>query len=73
MVLDKLTENAQKNENRNRNFEIEIPKQTMDSVATVAMSAAYVCHAVTPMIPYDIWTHVSCRLQLCPLKVVPIR
>ena len=35
MVLDKLTENAQKNENRNRNFEIKIPKQTMDSVATV--------------------------------------
>ena len=38
MVLDKLTENAQKNENRNRNFEIEIPKQTMDSVATVKVS-----------------------------------
>ena len=32
MVLDKLTENAQKKENRNRNFEI---KQTMDSMATV--------------------------------------
>ena len=35
MVLGRLTENIQKNENRNRNFEIEIPKQTMDSVATV--------------------------------------
>ena len=37
MVLDKLTENAQKNENQNRNFEIEIPKQTMDSVAMVVV------------------------------------
>ena len=35
MVLGRLTENTQKNENRNRNFENEIPKQTMDSVATV--------------------------------------
>jgi hypothetical protein len=35
MVLGRLTENTQKNGNQHRNFEIEIPKQTMDSVATV--------------------------------------
>ena len=39
MVLGRLTENTQKNENRNRNFENEIPKQTMDSVATVYVIA----------------------------------
>ena len=35
MVLGKLTKNTQKNRNQNSNFEIEILKQTMDSVATV--------------------------------------
>ena len=35
MVLGRLTENNQKNGNQNRNFEIKIPKQTMDFVAMV--------------------------------------
>jgi hypothetical protein len=37
--LGRLTENTQKNGNQHRNFEIEIPKQTMDSVATVIVSS----------------------------------